>query len=131
MKTRQIVFAVLGSIFKVAATIVIVYFVYQTAMLAYDYGYRVFTEPAIAEKGQGIEITVDITNKSERQVGQLLEDKGLIRDGDLFFVQILLSEYKGKLLPGSYVLSTEMTPKQMMEIMSTEPAKDAEGEDTE
>lgn len=131
MKTRQIVFAVLGSIFKVAATIVIVYFVYQAAMLAYDYGYRVFTEPAIAEKGQGIEITVDITNKSERQVGQLLEDKGLIRDGDLFFVQILLSEYKGKLLPGSYVLSTEMAPKQMMEIMSTEPAKDAEGEDTE
>lgn len=129
MKTKQLIFAVLGSIFKVAVVIVIVYFVYQASMLAYDYGYRVFTEPAIAEKGTGIEITVDITTgKSERQIGQMLEDKGLVRDGNLFYVQVLLSEYSGKLLPGSYVLSTEMTAKQMMEIMSTEP-KEPEGEE--
>ena len=133
MKTKQLIFAVLGTIFKVAAAIVIVYFVYQASMLAYDYGYRVFTEPAIAEEGNGIEITVDITmGKSEKQIGQMLEDKGLVRDGNLFYVQVLLSEYNGKLLPGSYVLSTEMTAKEMMEIMSTEPETETDGEeDTE
>ena len=125
MKTKQLVFAVLGTICKVVAAIVIVYLVYEGAMLAYDYGYRVFTEPAMAKEGQGIEIAVDITmGKTDRQIGHILEDKGLVRDGDLFYVQALLSEYSGKLLPGSYVLSTEMTAKEMMEIMATEPEEE-------
>ena len=122
MKTKQVVFAVLGTIFKVAATIVLVYFVYNTSMMAYDYGYRVFTEPAMAKEGEGVDITVDITmGKSDRQIGQILEAKGLVRDGDLFYIQALLSEYSGQLLPGSYVLNTSMTAKEMMEIMATEP----------
>ena len=122
MKTKQVVFAVLGTIFKVAATIVLVYFVYNASMMAYDYGYRVFTEPAMAKEGEGVDITVDITmGKSDRQIGQILEAKGLVRDGDLFYIQALLSEYSGQLLPGSYVLNTSMTAKEMMEIMATEP----------
>lgn len=122
MKTKQVVFAVLGTIFKVAATIVLVYFVYSTSIMAYDYGYRVFTEPAMAKEGEGVDITVDITmGKSDRQIGQILEAKGLVRDGDLFYIQALLSEYSGQLLPGSYVLNTSMTAKEMMEIMATEP----------
>lgn len=125
MKTKQVIFAVLGTIFKVAAAIVIVYFVYEASMLAYDYGYRVFTEPAMAKEGQGVEVTVDITmGKTDRQIGQILEEKGLVRDGNLFYVQALLSEYSGQLLPGSYVLNTEMTAKEMMEIMSTKPEEE-------
>ncbi|MBQ9122811.1 MAG: endolytic transglycosylase MltG [Lachnospiraceae bacterium] len=122
MKTKQVILAVLGTIFKVAATIVLVYFVYNASMMAYDYGYRVFTEPAMAKEGEGVDITVDITmGKSDRQIGQILEAKGLVRDGDLFYIQALLSEYSGQLLPGSYVLNTSMTAKEMMEIMATEP----------
>ena len=122
MKTKQVILAVLGTIFKVAATIVLVYFVYNASMMAYDYGYRVFTEPAMAKEGEGVDITVDITmGKSDRQIGQILEAKGLVRDGDLFYIQALLSEYRGQLLPGSYVLNTSMTAKEMMEIMATEP----------
>lgn len=122
MKTKQVILAVLGTIFKVAATIVLVYFVYSTSIMAYDYGYRVFTEPAMAKEGEGVDITVDITmGKSDRQIGQILEAKGLVRDGDLFYIQALLSEYSGQLLPGSYVLNTSMTAKEMMEIMATEP----------
>ncbi len=122
MKTKQVVFAVLGTIFKVVAAIMIVYFVYQASMLAYDYGYRVFTEPAMAQEGNGVDIVVEITmGKTERQIGQILESKGLVRDGNLFYIQTLLSEYSGQLLPGRYVLNTSMTAKEIMEIMSTEP----------
>ena len=125
MKTKQVVLAVLGTIFKVVVAVVIVYFVYQGATLAYDYGYRVFTEPAMAEEGMGVDVTVEITmGKSDRQIGQILESKGLVRDGDLFYIQTLLSEYSGKLLPGTYVLNTSMTAKEMMEIMSTEPKEE-------
>lgn len=132
MKTRQVIVAVLGTIFKVVAAIVIVYFVYETSMMAYDYGYRVFTEPAMAKEGEGVDIIVDITmGKTERQIGQILEAKGLVRDGDLFYVQTLLSEYSGKLLPGSYVLNTSMTAKDIMEIMSTEPEEETTSEESE
>lgn len=130
MKTKQVIFAVLGTIIKIAAAVVLVYFVYQASMLAYDYGYRVFTEPAMAKEGKGVDVTVDITmGKTDRQIGQILEAKGLVRDGDLFYVQALLSEYSGQLLPGSYVLNTSMTAKEMMEIMSTEPKEETTTEE--
>ena len=130
MKTKQVVFAVLGTIFKVVAAIVIVYFVYEASIMAYDYGYRVFTEPAMAKEGEGVDITVDITmGKTEKQIGQILESKGLVRDGNLFYIQTLLSEYSGKLLPGSYVLNTSMTAKEMMKIMSTEPEEEIVAEE--
>ena len=54
-------------------------------------------------------------------IGQILEDKGLIRDAKLFYIQNLLSHYKDKLQPGTYVLNTSMTMEEMMEIMSVVP----------
>ena len=52
-------------------------------------------------------------------------DFGLIADSNLFIVQELLSAHHGKILPGIYDLSTEMTAGQMLEIMST-PVEEAD-----
>lgn len=121
MKTRDLVFAVLGTITKVVVTIFVVYYVYQGALIAYDYGYRIFAEPAITEKGEGWEVKVTVPmGSSTKEIGELLQGKGLIRDANLFYLQNLLSEYKDKIKPGTYVLNTSMTAREMMEIMSEE-----------
>ena len=54
-----------------------------------------------------------------------LQEAGLIEDSNLFIVQELLSAHHGKILPGIYDLSTEMTAGQMLEIMST-PVEEAD-----
>ena len=49
----------------------------------------------------------------------MLEAEGLIRDSKLFFAQLKLSAYSGKLLPGTYTLNTSMTGKEMIAVMGT------------
>lgn len=127
MKGRDVIFAVIETIIKVVVTVFIVYYVYQGAMLAYEYGYRIFTEPAMTTEEEGWDVNVTITEgKSARDIGELLQGKGLVRDANVFFLQNLLSEYKDKIKPGSYVLNTSMTAKEMMEIMAAGP-QDTEG----
>ena len=125
MNARQIVVAVMGTVIRLAVAVVVVMFLYKAALVAYDYGYRVFQEPPVAE-APGTDIAVDITmGKSAYQIGEILESKGLIRDAGLFYIQNLLSHYKDELHAGSYTLNTSMTMEEMMEIMSVDP--DAEG----
>lgn len=122
MKARQISVAILGMLLKVLVAMVVIVVVYKGAVIAYDYGYRIFQEPPMTES-PGIDIQVDITmGKSARDIGRVLEENGLIRDANLFYIQNMLSHYKDELKAGSYVLNTSMTMEEMMEIMSAEPA---------
>lgn len=126
MNTKQMILAVLGMICRVAVAVLVIVIVYKGAVTAYDYGYRVFQEPPVAEK-PGMDISVEITvGKSALQIGKILEDKGLIRDAKLFYVQNLLSHYKDKLRAGTYTLNTSMTMEEMMEIMSAQEPEETE-----
>ena len=126
MSTRQMVTAVISTILKVAVAVAAVVIIYKGAVIAYDYGYRVFKEEPVSE-APGIDINVEITaGKGTMQIGEILESKGLIRDAKLFYIQNLLSHYKDKLKPGAYVLNTSMTMEEMMEIMSAEPEETTE-----
>ena len=103
---------------KVAFAVIVVYLVYTGASTCYDYGYRIFTEPAISS-GEGRKITVTLTSDmSATEIGNTLQEKGLVRDGRLFALQYLLSEYKKDWKPGTYELSTAMTAEEMMEVMA-------------
>lgn len=119
MDIKQMIMAVLGTIFRVAVVIVVVVFVYRAALMAYDYGYRIFQETPVSA-APGTDMRVEITvGKSALQIGEILEQKGLIRDAKLFYIQNLLSKYKDKLQAGSYVLNTSMTMEEMMAVMSS------------
>lgn len=124
MKVRDIVITVCETILKLAIVAVVVVFIYRGAILAYDYGYRIFEEPPMSE-GEGREVMVTIPEgMSAKEMGELLYMKGLIRDEKLFRIQYLLSEYKKDLLPGTFTLRTSMTVEEMFEVMTIEPAED-------
>ncbi len=130
MKIREVVFAVLGTITKVVVTVLVVYYVYQGALLAYDYGYRIFAEPAMTTEDAGWDVKVTVAmGSSVKEVGELLQGKGLIRDANLFYLQNLLSEYKDEIKPGTYILNTSMTAKEMMEIMAAGAGESTENEE--
>ncbi|MBO6148750.1 MAG: endolytic transglycosylase MltG [Lachnospiraceae bacterium] len=106
--------------------LVLVFFIYRLVFQAYDFGYRVFSEPPISEE-PGIDIDVTIPMGSgAMDIGEILENRGLIRDKRLFFVQERLSAYHGKLEPGTYTLNTSMTAEDMIAVMS---AAEEEGEE--
>lgn len=119
MNGKYLVGAVIEAIIKVIVIAVVVMFVFRTATKAYDFGYKVFADKPVSVSG-GRTITVGIAESaSVKDIAQMLEEKGLIEDANLFVVQELLSAYHGEILPGIYDLSTSMTVEEMLAIMST------------
>lgn len=118
MSIKSLIGAVFETMIKGIALVFIVTFVYRTAIEAYDFGYRVFAEEPISRSG-GRTITVAVADDyTIRGLAEMLKDKGLIRDADLFVVQELLSEHRGEIKPGLYDLSTVMSVAEMLAIMS-------------
>ena len=98
--------------------------------MAYDFGYRVFTEQAVDTEEDAKEKVVQISSDmSARDIGALLEKKGLVRSSDLFAVQLKLSSYSKKIKAGVYTLSTSMTAKDMMQVMSADEVTETETEE--
>lgn len=121
MNAKSLIAAVCGMILKVVAAVVIIMAIYRGALMAYDYGYRVFEEPPMSV-GEGRVISVTITEgMSAKEMGLLFLSKGLIRDEKLFIVQYYLSEFRKDLKKGDFELSTAMTVEEMMEAMTKEP----------
>ncbi len=128
MSVSKIVMRLVSISFTVLVFLVIIYGMYQLGLRSYDYGYRIFTEPAVT-KGEGRERLVQVRpSMSDADIGSLLEEKGLIRDKWLFVIQLKLSDYSKKLVPGRYLLNSSMTSQEMMKIMSGEESGELEQE---
>ena len=89
----------------------------------FDFGYRVFAEQPV-DKEPGRDVTVEIkSGMSDRDIAKMLEQKGVIRDANIFFVQVKISAYSGKMYPGTYTVNTSMEAKEMMALFATKPAE--------
>ncbi len=121
MNLKEIIGATAQLIIKLVLFAFIIMYIIKAATAAYDYGYRVFTEPPMSF-GDGRIISVSVAeDASALDVGKMLQEKGLIRDGRLFMIQELLSEQHGKIQPGIYDLNTSMTAQQMLEVIAPDP----------
>lgn len=128
MKASHVFNAIFSIILKVVVVVGSILVIYRGATTAYDYGYRLFTEPPVSE-GTGREVTVSITSgKKAKEVGELLESKGLIRDAKLFYMQELFSDYHGKIKPGIYTLNSSMTAEEILEVIC-QPEAEEESEE--
>lgn len=128
MDIKQLAASVIETIIKIVIAVFLVRFVFGAAVKAYDYGYRVFAEePVSVGEGRTISISVGVDD-SAKDVAENLEEKGLIRDANLFLVQTILSECYGKINPGIYDLNTSMRTEEMLDILT---ADDAEAEEEE
>ncbi|MBQ0028374.1 MAG: endolytic transglycosylase MltG [Lachnospiraceae bacterium] len=130
MDIKEIVLSVFSVAIKIVVGVIVVMFIYKYALVAYDYGYRIFSEPPMTD-GEGRTVSVSISPEMDAEtIGQVLENKGLIRDAKLFRLQERLSEYHGKIQPGIYDLTTAMTAEEMIAIMAAD-AVDSQEEESE
>lgn len=118
MSPRKVAWAIVKTIFGVVIAAVIMMLVYRFALEAHDFGYRIFAEePVSPEPGLTMSVAI-VEGKSVMDIGKILEEKGLIRDAYLFYLQEFFSSYHKQLQPGIYELNTAMTPEQMMAVMA-------------
>lgn len=129
MNVNKIVFRFVSISFSILVLLLIFIGLLRAGNYCYEFGYRVFTEAPV-EAAPGRDIVVQVTeDMSDMSIGTMLEEKGLVESGRLFFIQLKLSVYSGKINPGTYTLNTSMTAKEMMVVMSAAAEEDTE-EDT-
>ncbi|MCR5687454.1 MAG: endolytic transglycosylase MltG [Lachnospiraceae bacterium] len=122
----------MGFIVRASILAIAILVVYKAGQKAYDFGFRVFTEEAMTPApGRDVAVTI-VSGDSTMDVGRMLEEKGLIRDSKLFYVQKKCSVYDDDIKPGFYTLNTSMTAEDMFAIIAgRKDAEEGEGEDSE
>jgi len=121
MKVGEIIGSILELVLKIGVLIFLITLIYKYALVSYDYGYRVFTEAPVSV-GEGRIISVEIKEgQSAMEIGEMLQQKGLIRDSKIFVLQELLSSHRGEEVPGIYDLSTAMTGEEMIAAICPDP----------
>ena len=120
MNTKKAALTVLSITLKIVIFAVIVLGVYRLGTMAFHYGHSIFKEEAVDPMpGRTIEVTVG-SGASTKEIAQLLENKGLVEDWKLFYIQVKVSKYSKTMAAGDYTLSTAMKPREMMAVMSGE-----------
>lgn len=128
MKLNRVILKFVSISFSILVILLVIVGLVELGTFCYDFGYRVFTEAPV-DAAPGKDVVVQVTaDMSEREIGKMLEEEGLVRDGSLFFAQLKLSAYSGDLVPGIYTLNTSMTGKEMIVVMATEPEESTETE---
>lgn len=126
MRSSKMVLNVLNSVLSILLLVLLLFVLLKAGSVAYDMGYRVFTEPAV-EESPGRDMTVQVEKgMSEIELGSLLEEKRLVDSGFLFAIQLRFSAYADKLKPGTYTLNTSQTAREMMQIMAGEEIEETE-----
>ena len=117
MNIKQLLGAISAMIVKIAVAAVIIVVVFRLAVYAYDFGYQVFADVPVSE-GEGRTVSVIVSEgQSSSELARLLEQKGLINDAKVFYIQEKLSDYEDSPSPGVYELNTSMNSQQMLEIL--------------
>ena len=134
MNIKDIALMFMGFIIRASIIAIAVLVIAKTGQKAYDFGFRIFTEEAMnPPPGRDVAVTI-VSGDSTMDVGKMLEEKGLIRDSKLFYVQKKCSVYDNDIQPGFYTLNTSMTAEDMFAIIAGRKEGDenpeaGEGED--
>ena len=109
------------------APIICVLIIIAWAGRAYAEGYGLFVQKSLDSPGdvQAHSEMVTISEEdaaSALRVGKILEDMDLISSRYSFAVKARLTGYSHSILPGDYIISSDMTAEQILEKLSVDPA---------
>ena len=131
MSAKKIILGLLDATVKIAFVVVVIMLISKYARLAYSYGYQIFNQSAVSS-GTGRTITFTVKKgDTVDDIADNLASVGLITDKQLFKLQERFSECHEKEKPGTYELSTAMTPEEMLVIMSGGRDSQEGGSDSE
>lgn len=120
MDLRKLSFKISIIALKVIVVACLIMVLYKGASSAYYYGYAIFNDDGMeAEPGTDISVTID-KNASQKDIGKILEEKGLVENATVFWLQTMMVEKGSEMKPGRYDLNTSMTAYDMINVMAAE-----------
>ncbi len=131
MNVKNMALIFMGFIVRASILALVILVIFRIGQKAYDFGFRIFTEEAVSPApGRDVAVTI-VQGDSTMDVARMFEEKGLIRDPNLFYVQKKCSVYDNDIQPGFYTLNTSMTAEDMFAIIAgrKDEAGDTGGEE--
>lgn len=111
----SIVRTVINISINILVIAIVMMLIYTYAGKAYEFGREIFDDTAIDTKENAKAVVVTIPkNSSNSDVAGIIKKAGLVEDKYVFLIQLMLSEYKDEIVPGTYTLTTADTPTEIM-----------------
>ncbi len=97
--------------------VVIVFLVIKVFSFSFDFAYSVFGDVAKEPSSREYVIIEIPADSSILQIGEALEDGGVIDNKYAFFLKVKIKDYGSKIVPGKYGLSPSMTYQEILNII--------------
>ncbi len=118
----KVVFRILGLCVRLLLVVLVIAALFSFGRKSYDFGYRVYTEPAVDEvNGRSYIVNID-SGTTLKELAENLETSGMVNDGNLFYVQSKLMGFK--LTPGKYKVNSTMDKTELIKAMTPEVSKE-------
>jgi UPF0755 protein len=126
MNVKEFLGAISSTIIKIAIAAAVIMVVFRLAIYAYDFGFQIFADQPVSS-GDGRTVSVVVSDGlSDRELAKLLEQKGLVNDANVFYMQLKLSD--DEVVSGAYELNTAMTASEMIAAMSSSSSEQGDEE---
>lgn len=111
----SVVRTVINISINILVVAIVMMLIYTYAGKAYEFGKEIFDDTAIdtTENAKSVVVTIP-KNASNSDVAGIIAKAGLVENKNVFLIQLMLSEYKDEVVPGTYALSTADTPTEIM-----------------
>lgn len=120
---NKITTTIIGISVKLIVYALIVLLLYEAVVRGYAFGHEVFYAEAV-EEAPGRDVTVLINEEeSVSEAAGYLAKKGLIKSEFAFIFQGKFYDYE-TVYPGTYVLNTSMTSKEILQKLNVKPETD-------
>lgn len=121
MEAKKVAGTILSVSCKTLIFVMVVLLLILMVQSLYSFGQKIFREEARTSTENAVLVEVAVPeDASAMDIAKLMTEHGLVEDSTLFYVQIILSDYKDKFVPGVYTLSTDMKPSELMMTISPE-----------
>ena len=119
MDVKQLLGAIGAMLVKIVLSAAVIIIIFKLAVGAYDFGFNLFADIPMDE-GDGRTVNVVISESQDTMdIAKMLEEKGLIRDAKMFYIQEKLSDYKDQIAAGTYELNTAMSIEDMLAVLGS------------
>lgn len=124
---NAIVRTVINISINILVLAVMLMLIYTYAGKGYEFGKAIFTEKGMTGEENAKEVIVTIPNNSSSgDIADIITKAGLVKDKNVFLVQLMLSEDKDKIEAGTYTLSTADTPSDIIQKLAKTGLKEEE-----
>ncbi len=117
MNSKNVVLGIVDATIKILLIVFAVSIISRYASVAYRYGYNIYNQIPASQYDTRT-VSVSITDSmSVMDIAELLENRGIVTDKFLFWLQEMFSEYHGMIAAGTYELSPSQTADEIIAQM--------------